>query len=75
MTTDQSSHTREPVPATRRIVVLYTIRLHNIKEELFMDMKQMIPGMDITYEEFITAYRAADPETRREIERLLGLEE
>lgn len=40
-----------------------------------MDMKQMIPGMDITYEEFITAYRTADPETRREIERLLGLEE
>ena len=75
MTTGQSRHTREPIPATGRIVVLYTIRLHNIKEELFMDMKQMIPGMDITYEEFITAYRAADPETRREIERLLGLEE
>lgn len=40
-----------------------------------MDMKQMIPGMDITYEEVFTAYQAADPETRREIERLLGLEE
>lgn len=40
-----------------------------------MGMKQTIPGMDITYEELITAYRAADPETKREIERLLGLEE
>lgn len=32
VTTEQSRHTREAIPATGRIVVLYTIRLHNIKE-------------------------------------------
>ena len=74
MTTDQSRHTREPVPAKRRIVVLYTIRLTIIKEELFMDMKQTIPGTNITYEEFIIAYRAADPEIQKEVDRVLGLE-
>ena len=75
MTTDQSRHTREPTPATGRIVVLYTIRLHNIKEELFMDMKQTIPGMEITFEEFLAAYHAADTETQKKIRQLLGLEE
>ena len=55
-------------------MVLYTIRLTIIKEELFMDMKQTIPGTNITYEEFIIAYRAADPEIQKEVDRVLGLE-
>ena len=40
-----------------------------------MDMKQTIPGMEITFEEFIAAYHTADVETQKEIRRLLGLEE
>ena len=37
-----------------------------------MDMKEIIPGLEMTGEEFITAYKAAPPEARREIRRLLA---
>ena len=70
MTTDQSRHTREPIPATGRIVVLYTIRLHNIKEELFMEKNVC----EFTMEEFYAAYLAATPEIQKEVRKLLGLE-
>ena len=40
-----------------------------------MDMKQTIPGMEITFEEFLAAYHAADTETQKKIRQLLGLEE
>ena len=39
-----------------------------------MNMKEKIPGLGITYEEFLAAYHAATPEIRREIRRVLGLE-
>lgn len=37
-----------------------------------MDMKEIIPGLEMTGEEFIAAYRAAPPEARREVRRLLA---
>lgn len=35
-------------------------------------MKENIPGLEMTGEEFITAYREAPPEDRIEIRRLLA---
>ena len=37
-----------------------------------MDMKEIIPGLEMTGEEFIAAYRTAPPEARREVRRLLA---
>ena len=35
-------------------------------------MKENIPGLEMTGEEFIVAYRAAPPENQREIRQLLA---
>lgn len=37
-----------------------------------MNMKEKIPGLEMTGEEFIAAYKAAPPENRREVRRLLA---
>ena len=37
-----------------------------------MDLKEIIPGLGMTGEEFITAYKAAPVESRREVRRLLA---
>ena len=37
-----------------------------------MDMKEIIPRLEMTGEEFIAAYKAAPPENRREVRRLLA---
>ena len=37
-----------------------------------MDMKEVIPRLEMTGEEFIAAYKAAPPENRRKIRRLLA---
>lgn len=37
-----------------------------------MDMKEIIPRLEMTGEEFIAAYRAAPPEARREVRRLIA---
>ena len=37
-----------------------------------MDLKEIIPGLEMTGEEFIAAYRAAPPEARREVCRLIA---
>lgn len=37
-----------------------------------MNTNEKIPGLEMTGEEFITAYRGAHPENRREIRRLLA---
>lgn len=69
MTTDQSRHAREPIP-TAGADILYTIRLHNIKEELFMEKNVC----EFTMEEIYAAYLAASPEIQKEVRKLLGLE-
>ena len=38
-----------------------------------MNMKENIPGLEMTAEEFLTAYYAAPAEIQKEIRRLLGL--
>lgn len=38
-----------------------------------MNTKEKINGLDITEEEFWTAYCAASPEIQKEVRRLLGL--
>lgn len=38
-----------------------------------MNMNEKIPGLDITEEEFLAAYRTASPEIQKEIRRLLAL--
>ena len=37
-----------------------------------MDIKEIIPGLEMTGEEFLRAYHAAPPEARREVRRLLA---
>ena len=37
-----------------------------------MDMKEIIPRLEMTGEEFIAAYKAAPPENRREVRRLIA---
>ncbi len=37
-----------------------------------MDMKEIIPGLEMTGEEFLRAYHAAPPEARREVRRLIA---
>ena len=37
-----------------------------------MDMKEIIPRLEMTGEEFIAAYRASPPEARREVRRLIA---
>ena len=37
-----------------------------------MDMKEIIPRLGMTREEFIAAYKAAPMEARREVRRLLA---
>ena len=37
-----------------------------------MDMKEIIPRLEMTGEEFIAAYRAEPPEARREVRRLVA---
>ena len=36
-----------------------------------MDMKEIIPGLEMTGEEFLRTYHAAPPEARREVRRLI----
>ena len=36
-----------------------------------MDMKEIIPGLEMTGEEFLRAYHAAPPEARQEVRRLI----
>ena len=38
-----------------------------------MNMEEKIPGLQMTAEEFLTAYHAAPAEIQEEIRRLLGL--
>ena len=35
-------------------------------------MKEVIPGLEMTGEEFLRAYHAAPPEARREVRRLIA---
>ena len=51
-------------------MVLYTIRLHNIKEELFMEKNVR----EFTIEEIYAAYLAAPPEIQKKVRQLLDLE-
>ena len=37
-----------------------------------MDMKEIIPGLEMTGEEFLHAYHAAPPEVRKEVRRLIA---
>lgn len=37
-----------------------------------MDMKEIIPGLEMTGEEFLRAYHAAPPEARQEVRRLIA---
>ena len=37
-----------------------------------MDTKEIIPGLEMTGEEFLRAYHAAPPEARREVRRLIA---
>jgi len=37
-----------------------------------MDMKEVIPGLEMTGEEFLRAYHAAPPEARQEVRRLIA---
>lgn len=37
-----------------------------------MDMKEIIPSLEMTGEEFLRAYHAAPPETRQEVRRLIA---
>ena len=37
-----------------------------------MDMKEVIPRLEMTGEEFLRAYHAAPPEARQEVRRLIA---
>ena len=39
-----------------------------------MNTNEKIPVLEISKEEFLTAYKAADAEIQKEIRRLLGIE-
>lgn len=39
-----------------------------------MDLKEIIPGLQMTGEELLKLYHSADAETQREIRKLIGLE-
>lgn len=75
VTTDQSRHTREPVPATGADSGIIHYSPPKYQGGKIMDMNEVIPGLQMTCEEFLKIYHSADVETQREIRKLLGLEE
>ena len=75
MTTDQSRHTREQISTTEADTGIIHHPPHNYQGGKIMDMNEVIPGLQMTCEEFLKIYHSADVETQREIRKLLGLEE
>ena len=41
-------------------------------ENVTQELKERIPGLEMTGEEFLRAYHAAPPEARREVRRLIA---
>ena len=41
-------------------------------ENITQELKERIPGLEMTGEEFLRAYHAAPPEVRREVRRLIA---
>ena len=72
MTTDQSRHTREPIPTTGGGYIIH-YPPPQYQGGKFMNMNEKIPGLEMTAEEFLTAYHTAPAEIQKEIRRLLGL--